>query len=386
MTSPALPRALWALMVGNFVIGTGVMVVPGTLNDISQSLGVSIPQAGQLITAAAILMGLGAPLFATLVAGWDRRRLLAWSLVWYGLLHAACALAPNYAALLPLRVLAVVAPAVFTPQAAASVGLLVADHQRGRAITFVFLGWSVASVMGMPLAAWIGGELGWRWAFALVAVMSLAVGAWVWREMPDGIRPAALSREAWGRTLGSAPLMMAVGVTLLSAFGQFTLFSYFAPYFAQTLGLGGAGLSLLFLWFGAFGLLGNVAVTRQIDRIGAPRAVLITLALMAISLLLWPLGRGQLWLQALVLVPWALGCFAANSAQQARLVHAAPVLAPATVALNTSAMYGGQALGAALGGFMIAQGGMLQLHWVGLGVMGAAIATSLWAQRRAHRP
>lgn len=376
MTSPALPRALWALMVGNFVIGTGVMVVPGTLNDISTSLGVSIPQAGQLITAAAILMGVGAPLFATLVAGWDRRRLLAWSLVWYGLLHVACALAPNYAALMPLRVLAVIAPAVFTPQAAASVGLLVPDHQRGRAITFVFLGWSVASVMGMPLSAWIGGELGWRWAFGLVALLSMASGLWVWRAMPDGIRPAALSRQSWGITLGSAPLMLTVGVTLLFAFGQFTLFSYFAPYFAQTLGLGGAGLSLLFLWFGAFGLLGNVLVTRWIDRTGAARAVLLTLGLISLSLLLWPLGRGSWWLQALVVVPWALGCFSANSAQQARLVHQSPVLAPATVALNTSAMYGGQALGAALGGLLIAQGPMLNLHWVGLAVMAMAMALS----------
>jgi predicted MFS family arabinose efflux permease len=376
LTSPALPRALWALMVGNFVIGTGVMVVPGTLNDISTSLGVSIPQAGQLITAAAILMGVGAPLFATLVAGWDRRRLLAWSLVWYGLLHVACALAPNYAALMPLRVLAVIAPAVFTPQAAASVGLLVPDHQRGRAITFVFLGWSVASVMGMPLSAWIGGELGWRWAFGLVALLSMASGLWVWRAMPDGIRPAALSRQSWGITLGSAPLMLTVGVTLLFAFGQFTLFSYFAPYFAQTLGLGGAGLSLLFLWFGAFGLLGNVLVTRWIDRTGAARAVLLTLGLISLSLLLWPLGRGSWWLQALVVVPWALGCFSANSAQQARLVHQSPVLAPATVALNTSAMYGGQALGAALGGLLIAQGQMLNLHWVGLAVMALAMALS----------
>ena len=161
-----------------------------------------------------------------------------------------CALAPNYATLLPLRVLAVIAPAVFTPQAAASVGLLVSPAQRGRAITFVFLGWSVASVMGMPLSAWIGGELGWRWAFGLVALLSMASGLWVWRAMPDGIRPAALSRQAWGQTLGSAPLMLAVGVTLLSAFGQFTLFSYFAPYFFQTLGLGGGALSLMFLWFG----------------------------------------------------------------------------------------------------------------------------------------
>src|SRR5690606_1806834 len=254
---------------------------------------------------------------------------------------------------------------VFTPQAAASVGLLVPDHQRGRAITFVFLGWSVASVMGMPLSAWIGGELGWRWAFGLVAVLSLASGLWVWRAMPDGIRPAALSRQSWGTTLGSASLMMTVGVTLLFAFGQFTLFSYFAPYFAQTLGLGGGGLSLLFLWFGAFGLLGNVLVTRWIDRTGAARAVLLTLGLIALSLLLWPLGRDSWWLQALVVVPWALGCFSANSAQQARLVHQSPVLAPATVALNTSAMYGGQALGAALGGLLIAQGQMLNLHWVG---------------------
>lgn len=383
--SPAMPRALWALMVGNFVIGTGVMVVPGTLTDISTSLNVSIPQAGQLITAAAILMGLGAPAFASLVAGWDRRRLLALSLVWYGLLTGACALAPSYATLLPLRVLAVIAPAIFTPQAAASVGLLVSPEQRGRAITFVFLGWSVASVMGMPLAAWIGGEFGWRWAFGLVALMSFGSGWWVWREMPDGIKPAALSRQSWQATLGSAPLMMAVGVTLLGGFGQFVLFSYFAPYLAQTLGLGGAGLSLLFLWFGAFGLLGNVIMSRWIDRVGAPTSVQIALGAMALSLLLWPLGQAGVWQQALVMVPWALGCFSMNSAQQARLVHMSPALAPATVALNSSGIYGGQALGAALGGVMIAQGHMLRLNEVGLWVLLLAMGLSAWAARLQKR-
>lgn len=386
LARPSLPPVLWALMVGNFVIGTGVMVVPGTLTDISQSLGVSIPKAGQLITAAAILMGVGAPLFASLVAGWDRRRLLALSLVWYGLLTLACALAPSYPVLLVLRVLAVVSPAIFTPQAAASVGLLVEPQQRGRAITFIFLGWSVASVMGMPLAAFIGGTLGWRWAFGLVGVLALLSALWVWRAMPDGVKPAALSRQAWAATLGSSALMMAVGVTLLSAFGQFTLFSYFAPYLLQTLGLSGGSLSLMFLWFGAFGLLGNVMLSRWIDRIGAPRAVLFTLGAMALCLLLWPLGRLGVWQQALVLVPWALGCFSANSAQQARLVQLSPSLASATVALNTSAMYGGQAMGAALGGVMIASGQMLQLHWVGLVVLGSAMALSVWAATRQMRP
>ena len=372
-------------MTGNFVIGTGVMAVPGTLPDISQSLNVSIPQAGQLITAAAIMMGLGAPLFASLVAGWDRRRLLTLTLLWYALMMGVSALAPSYLSLLPLRVLAVIAPAVFTPQAAACIGLLVPEAQRGRAIAFVFLGWSVASVLGMPLSAWIGGVLGWRWAFGLVALLAVASAAWVWRAMPDGIRPAALSREAWGRTLGSAPVMLALGVTLLSSFGQFTLFSYFAPYLQQTLSAGPLLLAMLFLWFGAFGLLGNIALTRWVDRIGASRATLIALSLMAISLVAWPAGRTGLLMQALVMVPWALGCFSCNSAQQARLVHLAPLLAPASVALNTSAMYAGQGLGAALGGGLIAQGHLLQLHWVGLALLLLAIGLSVRAAKAQKR-
>jgi predicted MFS family arabinose efflux permease len=379
--NPSHAHALWALMVGNFVIGTGVMVVPGTLNDISRSLGVSIPQAGQLITAGAILMGLGAPAFATLVAGWDRRRLLSLSLAWYALLMVICALAPSYGALLPLRVLAVISPAIFTPQAAASVGLLVPPAQRGRAITFVFLGWSVASVLGMPLSAWIAGTAGWRWAFALVGIMAACSAWWVWRAMPDGIRPAALSRKAWGQTLGSPAIMLTLSVTMVSGFGQFTLFSYFAPYFVQTLDLGGGGLSLLFLWFGVFSLAGNMAMSRWIDRLGANRAVLISLGAMALSLLLWPLGQAGVWQQALVMVPWALGCFAANSAQQARVVHLSPVLAPASVALNTTGIYAGQAFGAALGGLLIAQGQMLNLNAVGLVILLCAMGLSVGASR-----
>jgi predicted MFS family arabinose efflux permease len=384
-SEPRASSALWALMTGNFVIGTGIMAVPGTLPDISQSLGVSIPQAGQLITAAALVMGLGAPLLASVVAGWDRRLLLSLTLLWYALFMAVSALAPGYASLLPLRALAVIAPAIFTPQAAACIGLLVPAEQRGRAIAFVFLGWSVASVLGMPLSAWIGGVLGWRWAFALVALLAVGVAFWVWRAMPGAVRPAALSRAAWRQTLGSAPLMLALGVTLLSSFGQFTLFSYFAPYLQQTLGAGAGLLSLLFLWFGAFGLIGNLAMTRWIDRLGAPRAVLITLTLMVLSLALWPLGRYGLLLQALVMVPWALGCFAGNSAQQARLVQLSPVLAPASVALNTSAMYAGQGLGAALGGVLIAQGHMLDLQWVGLVLMLLAMGLSAVAARAQKR-
>lgn len=377
-----LPRVLWSLLFGNFVIGTGVTVVLGTLSDLSQSLHVSVATAGQLISAGALLICLSAPLFAALVAGWDRRRLLALSMLWYGVLHALCAVMPDFASLLPVRVLTMISPAIFTPQAAACVGLLVPEQQRGRAITFVFLGWSVSSVIGMPLGALLGGLWGWRSAFSLVAVLGLISAVWVWRAMPSGIKPPALSRAAWYATLQSPALMLCIVVTVLSSAGQFVLFAYFAPYYKATLNITPVQLSLLLSWFGVFGLMGNVWMSRYIDRLGASRMVMTGVASMALSLAIWPWGT-TLLLAGLVSVPWALGCFASNSAQQARLVGLAPALASGSIALNTSAMYAGQAVGAASGGLLITQGLMSQLHWAGLAGLLLAMGLSWWATRLA---
>lgn len=384
MTSPRLPAVLWPLLFGNFVIGSGVMVVPGTLNEISASLNVSAATAGQLISAGALLMCIGAPLMAALVAGWDRRRLLALSMLWYGLLHGACALAPTFAALLPLRVISMIAPAIFTPQAAACIGLLVAPEQRGRAITFVFLGWSVASVLGMPMGALIGGTFGWQAAFGAVGILSVVSAIWVWRSMPDGVKPPALSAAAWRETLHSPALMLCVFVTVLYSAAQFVLFSYFAPYFKFKVGITPIELSLFFMWFGAFGFIGNVVMSRHIDRIGASRSVMLGIAAMALTFLVWPLGT-SIVIASVISIPWALGCFSSNSAQQARLVGIAPALASASIALNSSAMYAGQAVGASTGGWLIANNGMELLHWAGLVLLVVAIAVSAVATRHDKR-
>ena len=377
---PGVAPVLWPLVFGNFVIGTGVMLVPGTLNELSASLQVSVASAGQLISAGALMMAVAAPLFAAVVAGWDRRRLLALSLVWYSLLHVACAMADSLALLLPLRVLAVVSAAVFTPQAAASIGLLVPLEQRGRAITFIFLGWSVASVVGMQIASFIGGTLGWRTAFLLVALMSAIGAAWVWQRLPHGIRPPALSRAAWMQTVSSPALMLCVAVTVLSAAGQFVLFSYLAPYWSHQLQVTPGQLSLLFGVFGLFGLLGNMLMMRYLGGLGPDRAVMLGLGGIAISLLVWPLGT-TLVMAALVSIPWALGCFSSNSVQQGRLVGIAPALASASVALNTSALYVGQALGAAAGGLLIANDQFGALSWAALVGVVAAMGVSALASR-----
>ena len=375
--------APWALLAGNFVIGCGVMVVAGTLNDLAHSLGVSVALAGQLIALGALVMGIGAPLLANWVAGFDRRRLLALTLAWYAAGHALSALMPDYAALAAVRALCMLGAAVFTPQAAAAIGHMTPPAQRGRAITFVFLGWSLASVAGMPIAAWIGETFGWRAAFATVAALAAAAALWVHAAMPDGVKPPALSRAAWREAFTHPVLMAIVLVTALQAAGQFTLFSYFAPYYRQTLAATPAQISALFFWFGLFGLIGNVLLTRHIDRFGAARCVAIALALITLSLLAWPLA-GSFAATALVLVPWALGCFSANSAQQARLGLTAPALAPALMALNTSAIYLGQAIGAASGGVLLAASGFTWLSPVGVLWMAAAIALSASAAARSR--
>ena len=140
-------------------------------------------------------------------------------------------------------------------------------------------------------------------------------------------------------------------------------------------------ITALLACFGVFGLIGNIALSRMIDRIGPSTAVTFTTGLIAVSMLLWPLGTSVLSV-GVILIPWALGCFSSNSGQQARLSLAAPALAPALMALNTSAIYLGQAAGAASGGWLIAHGGYGPLNWVGLAWVVAAIALSLWAGRQ----
>ncbi len=379
-----LPAVLWPLMFGNVVIGMGVMVVAGLINDIRSALSVPISTAGLLISASALLVSLGAPLLAMLVGRWDRRRVLVGSLVWYAFFHALAALAPGFDSLLIARVLAMVSAAVFTPQAAACIGLLVPEHQRGRGITFVFLGWSVASVLGTPLGAWIGGTFGWRWTMCLMALLSIVAAGWLQLRMPAKVVPAPLSASAWRQTLLSPTLMLTLSITVVSAAGQFVLFSYMAPFVADRFAVGATALSLLLLVYGLCGFAGNAVVSRWIDRIGPPRAMAWALGGIALGMGLVNLTTGFAGM-VLAIVPWGLGVFASNSSQQARLVGLSPVLAPASIALNTSAMYAGQAIGASSGGWLILHQGLSSLPAAGCAVLVCALGLSLWASRQARR-
>ena len=148
-----MPASLLALCFGNFIIGTGTLVVPGMLPALAQDLQVGLPVAGQLVSAFAFTVCISAPLLAGATSRFDRRKLLFSMQLLYVAGHVAAALVSSFAPMLVARVITSFGAALFTAQAAATAALLVAPQKRGRAIAFVFLGWSVASVVGVSLGA-----------------------------------------------------------------------------------------------------------------------------------------------------------------------------------------------------------------------------------------
>lgn len=377
-----MDRRLLALCFGNFVIGTGTLVVPGSLSAIAEGLGVTVPDAGRLIVAFAVTVCVLSPLLAGITSRFERRGLLCAMLVLFAVGHAIAYVAESYSLVLASRVVSAIAAGLFTSQAAGTAALLVPAEKRGSALAFVFLGWSIASVAGVPLAAWLSEAAGWRASFAVVAALSMFALVAVALTIPARLFVQPIDQAAWARVFTHRTLMVIVLLTAIQVWAQFTVFSYFTPMFKQQLGAGGGLVSVLLAVFGAAGILGNVVAAQSIDRIGAPRIVLLSIVLMAAGqALLWPL-QGSIIGTAAGLAVWGLGCFAVNSAQQARLAAAAPALTPVSIALNTSAVYLGQAAGAETGAQVINRSSVDALPVAGLLVFAAAIALTVWLAAR----
>ncbi len=377
-TQAALPAALWALLFGNLVIGSGVLVIFGALNDLAASLDISTAKAGQIITAGAISMCVSAPFIATFIGAFDRRKLLTLTLLWYAVLLALSALMTDFVGLVIVRVLTVLAPAIYTAQSAVCAGLLVPVEQRGKAITLVMLGWGLAMVLGVPMAAWISGHYGWEPAVLVVAVLALISSAWLWLKLPAGMQPPALKRSDWVKLWQHPTLVRGAWVTVMYSAGQFVLFAYMAPVMRDQVGLNVAEFSSVLIWLGLWGVAGSLLISQFIDRLGTRRVVHICMLMIALPLALFPLVQ-QFWLCLLLLAPWGMVFIAVHSTQQARQISTAPKLASATMALSTSGMYIGQGLGAAIGGVILAAGHMPWLGPVGMVItlLGIGLSFSL---------
>jgi MFS transporter, DHA1 family, inner membrane transport protein len=386
MAAPAHRTSLWVLLLGNFIIGTGVLLPSGLLNDISADFSITPAKAGLLMLAGGLVVAIGAPLMAGLTSGIERRKILTLALAIYGTGHLAAALAPTFELQILLRMLTVVGATIFTPQAAATAGLMVPQSERAAAIAFIFIGWSLASVAGIPLGGYLATVLGWRGVFAGMGLLCLAAGLAVWRSIPARMFVAPLGLAAWTQAFTSPLILLVLFVTLLSMAGQFTLLTYVAPIIAQGFHGGPGQISLAFALWGIFGVCGNALASRIVGTVGIDRVIGLAIGFMIAGTGLFAAGFGAYWLALASFALWGLGSFASNSLQQSRLVALAPHLASATVALNTSVVFMGQSTGAAVGGWFINRGVDASMGWCACVLVTCALAVSVLATRMGAAP
>ena len=377
---------LVVLCFGNFIIGTGTLIVPGMLPALAEGLSVKVPVAAQLITAFAFTVCVTAPPLAALTARFDRRALLVMVQLLFAGGHLASAYASTLHELLILRVVSSVGAALFTAQAASTAALLVPTQRRGSAIAFVFVGWSIASVVGMPLGAYVSERIGWPAGFIIVGIGALVAATALYVTLPRGLKIAPIGRAMWASLFGSRSLMMAVAVTAIQAAAQFTVLSFLVPSIKTLFNASAETVSLLLVAFGVTGVAGNLIGARMVDRIGAAKVTLLGLSSMLISHVVWLFVPGSWPLLVLFLLLWGIGCFSTNSAQQARLVLLSPPHAPVSVAMNSSAMYFGQAVGTAAGAAVIAgvagEFAYTALALISIPLFIASIAVSLFVERK----
>jgi predicted MFS family arabinose efflux permease len=370
------------LLIANLVTGMAILGPAGMLPELAAGLGVSITAAGLLVTAGAVILCIGSPLMVWATSHLDRRLLLAGTLAVVGLGNIASAFAPDYTALLALRIVIMAFAALVTPQAASTVALIVPAAERGAAIVFIFLGFTLAVAAGIPLVTFLATSAGWQAAFAFIGVAALANAALCIVALPPATRGAAISLSSWTSLVRHRAILPLLLLTVVQVSGQFAVFTYLAPLLKRLAGAGTETIAAFFSLFGVAGFVGNMIATRLVTTLKPFRTSLVALSTILVGFLLFSLGAGVLVAMGAGIALWGLGFAAINSMQQARLVAVKPDLSSASVALNTSGIYIGQAIGSALGGFLLAHDLPQAIGFVAVVLMIAALGVLALTRER----
>ena len=362
-------------MLGNFANGTAVLAPAGMLSELSAGLDVTIRDAGLLITFGAVVLCIGSPLTAWLTSRIERRTLLTATLALIAVTNLASAFAPDYASLLIVRLIMLAVSALYTPQAAGTAALIVPPEKRGGTVAYIFLGWSLAAAIGLPLVTFIASRYGWRATYSSIGVAALfSFLLLVWR-LPGGLVGAPVDLKTWVDVGRNRLILLLLLVTTLQIAGQFAVFTYMGPLLARLTHVGPDAVGLAFATFGVAGFLGNVIATRFVDSWGSYRTSLLFMSALLAGSAIWALGAGNFAIMAAAVAVWGLGFAATNSMQQVRLIGAAPALGAASVSLNTSALYIGQAVGSAIGGLFYARELFHGIGFVSMGLVALALMT-----------
>jgi MFS transporter, DHA1 family, inner membrane transport protein len=374
-----MPIALLALTAGAFGIGTTEFVIMGLLLQVSTDLNVSITAAGLLISGYALGVAVGAPVLTIATRKLPRKTVLLALMAIFTLGNLACAVAPNYEMLMAARVITSLAHGTFFGVGSVVATGLVAPERRASAIAIMFTGLTAATLLGVPAGAWLGLHLGWRaafWAVAVLGVLAFAVLAvFVPRSRTDA--PLAPLREELA-VLVRPQVLLGLAMTVL---GVLAVFTYIQPLLTQVTGLSESAVSPVLLVFGGGLAVGNILGGKLADRATMP-AVLGTLAVLAVVLGVMHWVIGTPWMAVAFVGLLGVASFATVAPMQLRVLEKASGAGQNLASsLNIAAFNLGNALGAWVGGVVIAQGpGLRALGWVAALLTLVGLAIALWSR------
>jgi DHA1 family inner membrane transport protein len=370
--------ALLALAVSAFAIGTAEFVIMGLLPQVARNLAVSVPAAGWLISGYALGVCIGAPIMAIATQRLPRRAALLLLMAIFVLGNGLCALAPSYGLLMAGRVVTALCHGTFFGVGAVTAAGLVPAEKRGQAMALMFSGLTLANVLGVPLGTALGQAAGWRSTFWAVATIGVAAFGALWALLPR--ETAAQAPPAAMRELASlrGPVWLALGISVVGSASMFALFTYIAPILNDITGLSPRGVTYTLFLIGLGMTAGNLIGGRLADwRLGITimGAFLVSAALLA----LLTMSATTLWITELLLLLWAAVTFASCAALQINAVVLGSAAPNLISTLNIGAFNAGNALGAWVGGEVIARGfalGMIPAAAAGLAAL-ALVLTAL---------
>lgn len=344
-----------ALALGGFGIGTTEFVAMGLLPQIAAGMQISEPVAGHVVSAYALGVVVGAPLIAALTARVPRKRLLLWLMVVFVLGNLAAAVAPTYGSLVAARFVAGLPHGAYFGVAALVAARLLGPGNRARAVSYVLSGLTVATVLGVPLASWLGQALGWRAAFGVVVVIGAVTLAAIGRWLPPVGATHVTSPLTELGALRRPQVWFALAVGMVGFGGMFAVYTYIATTLTDVSGLSMVWVPLALMVFGAGMVVGNMMGGRLADW-SVVRSLYLTIAALGTALAVF-VAAAQNPVTAMLLL-FAIGASGAaiGPALQTRLMDVAADAQTLAAALNHSALNIANAAGAWIGGLVIAAG------------------------------
>ncbi|MGO1286504.1 MAG: MFS transporter, partial [Brachybacterium sp.] len=372
-----LRLVILAMSLGAFAIGTTEFASMGLLPQIARDLGVSIPQAGMLITLYALGVVVGAPLVTIAAVRMPRARLLVLLIALIGVGNLLSAMADSYTVLAASRFLSGLPHGAYFGVASLIAARLSPAGRRARSVSLVMLGLTIATMIGVPASTALGQSVGWRSAYVIVVVIAAITALAVWRLVPEpeGAGTTGSIRAELG-ALRRAQVWFALGIGSIGFGGMFAVYSYIGEIVPGVMGLGERAVPMALFVFGLGMTLGNILAGRLADR-SVYGTIFLGLIGMALSLAVFALVAQNAIAGILLLLAIAITSQMMGPSLQLFLLDASPDAPSLAAALHHSALNIGNSLGAALGAAVLAAGwGLLAPAWtgVGLAVLGLGIA------------